>query len=242
MAAKIASDLKKPDGMVEVIKDKLLDFLWPLDVSKIWGLGEKSKSALNNIGINTIGDLAKKDIRDLVRLFGKGGASFWQLANGIDERIVETESETKSISSEITFEEDTLDKDKTDGALVLLSEKVSGRMRQDGLKGRTITLKIRLEGFHTFTRSFTLGEPTNFVSSIYKEAKVLYNNFETNGKRVRLLGVKISNLSRKDAERTLFSTNSKNEREESVQTAIDKIKKKFGSDSIHLATGKAPKT
>ena len=238
MAAKIASDLKKPDGMVEATKEKLLDFLWPLDIDKMWGLGEKSKIVLNNIGINTIGALAKSDVEDIISLFGKNGVSFWQLANGIDERVVEPEGEAKSISNEVTFEEDTLDKDKIEATLVLLSEKVSGRMRDNGVKGRTITLKIRLEGFHTFTRSFTFKEATNLARNIYKEAKRLYNDFQTSDRRIRLLGVKMSGFSLRNEQYDLFQGGSGNIKEEKVQTAIDKIKKKFGSHSIHLATGK----
>jgi DNA polymerase IV len=109
MAAKIASDLKKPDGMVEVEDEGLLGFLWPLDVRKLWGLGPKLESALNNMGIKTIGDLAKRDVRDIESLLGKNGRHLWELSNGIDERTVETSSEAKSFSGETTFERDTSD-------------------------------------------------------------------------------------------------------------------------------------
>ncbi len=144
MAAKIASDLRKPDGFVEVTQDKLLDFLWPLDISKRWGLGKKSEIVLRNRGINTIGDIARGEIKDLGNMFGKNGAHFWNLARGIDERSVETEREAKSISNETTFDKDTEDKGKIEGARMRLCEKVSDRLRENGFKARTITLKIRL--------------------------------------------------------------------------------------------------
>ena len=217
MAAKIASDLEKPDGMVEVTEERLLDFLWPLDISKIWGLGRKSKDALDGVGIKTIGDLARRDPKDIVKLFGKNGLHFWELANGIDERSVETENETKSISNEHTFGEDTLDQKKIESTLMLLSEKVSNRMRVEGFKGRTVTLKIRLEGFHTYTRARTLAQPTNLTRHIYKEVKKLYDDFATK-KKVRLLGVKASNLSGIGIEETLFeSANDKDEKEEELE-------------------------
>jgi len=239
MAAKIASDLKKPDGMVEVTEEKLLEFLWPLDIEKIGGLGKKSKIALNNIGIRTIEDLAKKNAGDTIRLLGKNGAHFWQLANGLDDRAVKTEEEIKSVSNEYTFEKDTLNRENIESILMLLSEKVSSRMRREGLMGKTITLKIRLEGFHTFTRSRTIPESTNLAKNIYKEAKKLYNNFEAKGRRVRLLGVKVSGLSCKASQETLFAKRiSESKKEEKIQAAIDNIKEKFGTDSIHFATRK----
>jgi len=95
MVAKIASDIDKPDGLVEVSQDKTFDFLWPLDIGKISGLGKKSKVVFNNLGIKTIGDLAKKSLEEVEQILGKNGGYFWALANGIDDRDVETEQEAK---------------------------------------------------------------------------------------------------------------------------------------------------
>ena len=199
-------------------------------------MGRKSKDALDGVGIKTIGDLARRDPKDIVKLFGKNGLHFWELANGIDERSVETENETKSISNEHTFGEDTLDQKKIESTLMLLSEKVSNRMRVEGFKGRTVTLKIRLEGFHTYTRARTLAQPTNLTRHIYKEVKKLYDDFATK-KKVRLLGVKASNLSGIGIEETLFeSANDKDEKEEELEKRVGSIKKKFGDEAIHFAT------
>jgi len=239
MAAKIASDLRKPDGLVEVTPHKLLEFLWPLEVERIWGLGKKSKIALNNAGIRTIGDLAKTDPARMADLFGKNGICFWKLANGIDESAVVTEGETKSISNERTFQEDTLNGAKIGSTLMQLSEKVSHRLRLEGLKGRTITLKIRLEGFQTFTRSCTMPESTNLAGAIYGKVKDLYEGFEEPGrKKVRLLGVKVSNLAADRFRDSLFDKRTEADRKkEGLQSAIDSIKQEFGADSIHFATG-----
>lgn len=235
MAAKIASDLGKPDGLVEVKPEKLLDFLWPLDIRKIWGLGEKSQIAMNKMGIRTIGDIAKKSQKELITIFGKNGTHFWQLAQGIDEREVENESETKSVSNEFTFDEDTSDRKKIESILMLLSEKVSNRLRQDGLKGKTITLKIRLKGFETYTRAVTIDEPTNFEDAIYGEIDKLFNKFNTKGKKVRLVGVKVSNFGAEGFQEDLFKK-STDKKKESLHQAIDKIKQKFGEDALHRAT------
>ena len=237
MVAKIASDIDKPDGLIEVKQDKVLDFLWPLDIDKIWGLGKKSKVIFNNLGIKTIGDLAKKDLKEVEQILGKNGEYFWTLANGIDEREVETEEEAKSISNEHTFTEDTGDKKIIEAALVSLCEKVSGRLRQEGFKGKTITLKIRLESFLTYTRAKTLGKSTNFMDTIYKTIKELLDKFDRKGKKVRLVGVKISNFAFGEVQATLFEEKDE-EKQERMHQAIDKIKNKFGRGAIFRAGGK----
>lgn len=235
MAAKIASDLKKPDGLVEVTQLGLLDFLWPLEVGRIWGLGKKAEEELARIGVKTIGDLAVRDPEELASLFGKSGLHYWQLANGIDERCVEPGGEAKSIGSETTFDEDTSSLQKISAELMSLCEKISGRLRQEKLKCRTLTVKIRLEGFHTYTRSITLDLATNFVDVLYKEAKGLYNNFDKKLKRVRLIGVRASSLVVSGLARDLFEDIA-SAKQESVHKAIDRIKEKFGDGSIYHAT------
>lgn len=240
MVAKIASDIKKPDGLVIVSQDKVLDFLWPLDIDKIWGLGKKSKVIFNDLGIKTIGDLAKKDLGEVERILGKNGEYFWALANGIDEREVETEEEAKSISNEHTFAEDVEDKRIIEAALISLCEKVSGRLRQEGFKGRTITLKIRLKGFLTYTRARTLDKPTNFMDTIYKTIKELLDKFNRKGKKVRLVGVKVSNFAYGEVQATLFEEKDE-DKQERMHQAIDKIKDRFGREAIFRAGGKYSK-
>lgn len=236
MAAKIASDLQKPDGMVEVNAENLLDFLRPLDISRLWGLGRKTETVLKGLGINTIGDLAKRDAAEMERLFGRNGLHILQLANGIDDSEVETDIDAKSVSNELTFEEDTADKSKVEAALMSLCEKVSNRLRREGLKGRTITLKIRLEGFYTYTRSVTIANATNYVDVIYGHIKILCGKFNADKKKIRLLGVRISNLMPSYLKDDLFGKDSDSKMEK-VHSAVDKIKEKFGTDSIHRAGG-----
>ncbi len=234
MAAKIASDLKKPDGMVEVTPEGLLEFLRPLDIRKLWGLGEKSEKTFRDIGINTIGDIAGIDPERAQALFGKNGIYFWQLANGIDEREIETAREARSISNEFTFEQDTDDQEKIKSALLALCEKVSDRLRSEILKGRTITLKIRLQGFLTYTRAYTMADSTNHVDDIYMNIKGLYDNFDREMKKVRLIGVKVSNLSPANFKDSLFAENG-SEKSEKIHKAVDVIKDKYGSGSIYRA-------
>ncbi len=209
----------------------MLEFLRPLDIGYIWGIGPKTKAALNRMGINIIGELAKYDKNQLVSMLGRNGIAFWEMARGIDESEVETAREIKSVSSEMTFEKDTLDKKLIEKELINLCEEVSARLRQDGFKCRTITLKIRLEGFETHTRSVTIPEPANLFDVIYKEIKRLYNNFEAGNKKVRLLGVRASGLSGIEEQYSLFKDESES-RKESVQKAVDKIREKFGKEAI----------
>ncbi len=234
MAAKIASDLYKPDALVEIKPDGLLDFLWPLDIGKIWGLGPKTKTALNDQGIKTIGQLAQTDLRVIKAIFGKNGEYFWELAQGRDEREVEVEEEAKSISHEVTFEQDTGDKEEIESALLALSEKVSRRLRREDLKGKTIMLKIRLEGFSTYTRAKTLPAATNFVDVIYKTASTLFNQFNRRGKKVRLVGVKVSGFAVAEKQYNFF-TQEQDERQEKIHRAVDLIKTKFGERAIRRA-------
>lgn len=238
LAAKIASEINKPDGMVEVTLENLLDFLRPLNIKKIWGLGEKSRLILNKAGVKTIGELADRNIREMVALFGKTGAYFWQLANGIDEREVEPETEAKSISNEFTFDQDTSAIPEIRAALLSLCEKVSSRLRQAGYQGKTVTLKIRFADFQTFTRAGTIKEPTNSVDTIYRKIKLLADSFLTRGKKVRLVGVKVSGLLPSDIQATLFKSEGEN-RTEKIDQAIAEIRERFGYDSIYRSSTKS---
>ncbi len=236
MVAKIASGLEKPDGLVNVKKEDLTAFLEALDVGLIWGVGPKTKDELIRMGINTIGDIARRSKDELIGLFGKNGAWFWEVSHGIDESEVITERETKSISNESTFDEDTKDRRLIERQLALLSELVADRLREGKIKTRTITLKIRLEGFHTYTRSTTLRETTNFTEDMITAVQKLYANFEIKGRKVRLVGVRASNLSLTD-EPDLFRSRP-SAKTESLHKAIDTIKARFGKSSISRASSK----
>jgi len=230
MAAKIASGLEKPDGLVIVSQKHLLDFLHPLPVEKLWGVGEKAYQTLQGMGIKTIGGLARQKVENLVKVFGKNGYYLWELAQGIDRREVETKRETKSLGKEVTFERDTVHKERREKALLRLSEEVSQSLRKEGLKGKTITLKIRLEDFTTFTRAKTIKEPTNFTDIIYQECRNLLENFKLKGKKVRLVGIRVSKLESPLRQLSLFDK----EKKEKLYQAIDEIKDRFGEDAIHL--------
>lgn len=235
MVAKIASDFCKPDGLLEVKNEEVLSFLWPLDVGKLWGVGPKTKDFLNKMKIRTVGDLAKIDKEKLYEDFGENGLHLYNLSHGIDERSVEQDDEVKSVSHEHTFEEDTADKKLLEETLLFLSEKVSRRLRQDNLKGRTITLKLRTKNFQTLTRAVTLPEATNFVDDIFAHVKELFSYAHAAGVKVRLLGVRVSGFKELYVQDSLFADEMK-EKKERVHKAVDLIKNKFGEKSIHRAS------
>lgn len=232
MVAKIASDICKPDGLLEITQDKVLDFLWPLPIEKLWGVGPKTKSFLNQAGIRTIGDLAHARRERLVDDLGDHGEHLFDLANGIDERDVVFDEEVKSVGHEHTFEKDTGDKELIKKTLLYLSEKVSRRLRQDELKGKTIAIKVRLKGFKTYTRAVTLPESTNFVEDIFMTAKNLFESLYTQGAFIRLLGVRVTNFKNFYIQESLFEDKGKDKKER-VHKAVDDIKNKFGESSIH---------
>ncbi|MCK4917806.1 MAG: DNA polymerase IV [Candidatus Omnitrophica bacterium] len=234
-SAKIASDLNKPDGLVEVTKDKLLEFLWPLNVRKLWGVGVKGEVGLNNIGIKTIGDLARLNQEDVMKTFGKNGLDLWFLANGIDERIVEKIEKVKSISHEHTFLKDVNNKEVIENFLINFSEKVSFKLRENKLKAKLITLKIRLDDFSTYTRSKPLNRCTNFIDIIYKTVKNLFYSCDVKDRKIRLIGVKVSNfLSQEIKDSLLYDL--RDIKKENIHLAVDKIKEKFGVDAISRAS------
>jgi len=233
MTAKIASDLDKPNGLVIVKSQDLLKFLHALPVEKLWGVGKSTLSSLKKLGIHKVGDLAQRDKKQMIDLFGKHGIHLWKLSRGIDPRPVKPNERVKSIGNERTYTKDETDIRKIENTLMFLSEKVSRRLRKSGFKGRTITLKIRFSDFKTYTRAVSLTKPTNFVEDIYKNVRQKAHEFPLGIEPVRLIGVSVSNLGEHEQQSDLFATVSANsEKKEKLHTALDEIKDRFGESAI----------
>lgn len=237
--AKIASDLGKPDGLIVVAPGRLLEFLHPLPVSRLWGVGPVMRRGLEKEGIRSIGDLADRKLDEIVRLFGAAGEHIWQLANGRDDREVEIGDEAKSMAAEHTFEQDISDSELLLNTLAALSERVSRRLRKAGLKGRTVSMKIRFGDFSTHTRAATLIQPTSLAEDIYKTVSSRFREFNIQRKRVRLLGVSVSGFDRQAGQLRLFGeTPVAQEKKEKLQNAVDRIKDKFGERAIRRRIGR----
>jgi len=237
--AKIASDLEKPDGLVVVNPGMEKEFLAPLPIRCLWGVGPKTGEVLKKIGLHKIGQIAAVPQHDLERLLGDTGARLWRLSQGIDDRPVEPVEGRKSIGHEMTFEKDTADFDVIRAALLELTEKTARRMRLEKVRARTITVKFRKEDFSTFTRQTTLGETADTVGKIFPVALELIKGLFHEGTRVRLIGVYASNLQANSspdggAQLDLFRQTSRKERK--LAEVVDDISRRFGDRAITRAT------
>jgi DNA polymerase-4 len=205
--AKVASDYAKPDGLTLVPPGGERQFLAPLPVQTLWGVGPKTAQRLAAESITSIGDLAEKPEEWARSHFGARGVYFLRLAQGIDDRPVTVEHETKSVSSETTFPTDVGDLRVLETSLRQRTEDVARRLNREGLKGRTIRLKLRLADFTTFTRQITTSFPTDDQETIFEEARRLLAREVRPGRRFRLLGVGVAGLSAASREEqpTLFS-------------------------------------
>ncbi|TME13531.1 MAG: DNA polymerase IV [Chloroflexi bacterium] len=231
LVAKVASDLRKPDGLVVVEPGTEARFLAPLPISRLWGVGPSTAAALRDFSVATIGDLAALDRAALVRRFGKHGASLVDRAHGRDSDPVDDPDAAKSVSHEHTFDEDTSDPDVLERTLLAMAEGVSGRLRHAGLKARTVTVKVRDSGFNTITRQRSLAEPTDMTEPIWRIALELARP-EIRGKRIRLLGVGTSGFGERE-QLGMFELG--DDRRRRVVEASDEVRERFGTRAITRA-------
>jgi DNA polymerase-4 len=241
LVAKIASDLKKPRGLVVVEPGGVEEFLRPLEVRRLPGVGPKMREALSAIGIKTIGQLAELPRETLEERFGEWGADLWRKARGIDEGPVEEGEEAKSVGHEHTFDQDADDYDLVRSTLMHLCEKTARRLRQAGKAGHTVTTKVRFEGFVTVTRQQRLDRPVCEASGICAAALENFTAAAPAGRRIRLIGVSVSGLTDRDAvpgravQQLLFDDGGPVKGEDvrrRIARAEDAVKDRFGDDAI----------
>jgi DNA polymerase-4 len=232
LVAKIASDLRKPDGLVVVPPGTEAAFLAPLPIGRLWGVGAKSAAVLREYGVQTIGDLAALPADLLERRFGVVGTSLGDRARGLDgDRVTGEREAAKSIGHEHTFDVDSSDREVIERSLLGLSEGVAGRLRDSGVKASTVTVKIRDSSFHTITRQRTLKEPTDLTEPIFRTALELARP-EVRGKKIRLLGVTASGLAEPD-QLSLFAADDPRRRR--AVEAEDLVRHRYGDRAITRA-------
>jgi DNA polymerase-4 len=227
-AAKIASDLRKPDGLVVVPPRGVAEFLAPLPIERMWGIGPKSAPRAHAAGFHTLGDLARADPEKLERAFGSWGPEMAKLARGEDDRAVEPEREAKSVGAEETFDQDLHTNEEIATKLLAQSARVASRLFADGLAGRGVHVKIKLADFTIKTRSTTLPEAVSDTRSIYRAARELLDRFDLRGRGVRLSGVSVSALAPIEDLRTLFP-DPEVERGRKVEAAIAAVRERLGA-------------
>lgn len=226
--AKLASDAGKPKGFVHVPRDGVRSFLDPMPVSRIWGIGKQTLPKIQKLGILTIGQLRKTDPAVLSRALGKRTGHFLALSRGEDEREVISSRGDKSLSREVTFDQDISRPRELFAELQRQVESVSGRLRSHGLLARTIQIKVRDPGFRTATRSRSLAVPTASTQVVYKQARALLQTWlEANlNTAVRLLGVGVSGLEEPDARGIEYDTS----QQKALDKTLDEIKRRYGED------------
>lgn len=227
--AKLASDLRKPDGLVIIHPEEAAEFIAPLPVGKIFGIGSKMQENLKRIGVTTIGQLAASSVEYLKTVLGNQTEDIHNLALGIDSRPVISDAQRKSIGKEETFAQDIMQPVIELAALWELSQQVGWRLRAEQKAGYTVTLKIKYSDFHTITRSITVEEAVNLDEDIFRLIEQLYRKVKSK-EAVRLLGVSVGKLTLyEQGVSTLFVDEKKRK-----QTAVlDALKHKFGERIIH---------
>jgi nucleotidyltransferase/DNA polymerase involved in DNA repair len=232
--AKLASDLEKPNGLTILEKTpETMEKIKLLPVTRIWGIGKSAQESLYKLGVKTIGDLYNIPLEVLKLKFGLMGEFMFKMARGIDNREVIPYSEPKSIGREVTLIKDTSDMYEIKVIILQLIQNISFNLNLEGYKGKTITLKIKYSDFKCQTARMTLEKYVSSISEIYKVSIQLLRKFNLKGKRIRLLGISVSNLKPyHDIKYALFD---KKDKDENIDIAINTINSRFGRNKIFIA-------
>ena len=240
--AKLASAIGKPNGFLVVDPDRVEEFLHPLPLTALWGVGPQTGDALRKLGLRTVGDVASLSRRTLERAIGDAlGAHLHALANGRDERPVVPDEPARSIGSEETFAHDIDSNEEVLRELLRLADRTAGRLRSKGMCGRTITIKVRFSNFKTITRSRTLDHEVDTPFEIYEVARTLYERLDPERPRIRLLGVTMGGVVPGPPKRQLELLEGSGgrapaDRRARAAEAMDDLRDRFGSEAVIQAT------
>jgi DNA polymerase-4 len=237
--AKLASGMCKPDGFMVVPRDAVLDFLHPLPVSALWGVGKKTAEQLDRVGLDTVADVAATPLPRLRKVLGVALAEHLHaLARGHDDRPVVTGAKEKSIGAEETFEVDHFDRELLKRELLRLSERSASQLRAKGLRSRTVSIKVRFADFTTITRSKTLRVATDLTHEVFATASTLLEEQVPEG-AVRLIGVRLEQIVEGESgEQLMFDAPERGWRE--AEQAADQARSRFGSAAIRPASLLSP--
>ena len=233
--AKIASNQCKPNGLLEIDPERVLEFLHPLAAKEIWGVGPKTNEQLAKMGLQTVGDIANTPRSTLIRVLGQAsGSSLYELAWGRDYRDVEIEHIEKSISSSETFDQDLDSQEEILKEFLRLTERSVERMREKGFAAGTISIKVRFTDFKTISRSKTVDLPITGTQEIFEVVKNLYLALNLENVLIRLIGVSLDSLV-EDEEINQMVLGQRTSGWQQADKAVDRIKNKFGSASLRPA-------
>jgi DNA polymerase-4 len=239
LVSKIASDQAKPHGLLYVLPGYEANFLAPLPIRRMPGIGKVTEPELRSLGITTIGDLQQMGLEKLKQRFGKFGEWLHTKSRGEDIEAYAYQEEPKSISHETTFDTDTADVEEIERTLSYLAQLVGRRLRDHEMFARTVGLKLRYATFKTLTRDVTLDEPTHLDSVIFENVLRLFDRAWNRKQKIRLLGVRASNLEKGVFQRGLLEAPQR-EKLDRVLKAADKVRDRFGFDAVKLARSLQP--
>lgn len=234
--AKLATNFAKPDGLHVVPADKVIEFLHPLPIGALWGVGEKTAEQLSRLGLVNVSDIANTPVKTLARVIGQAAAEhLYELAWGRDPRIVTPNQAEKSIGAERTFESDVDDSEEILAQILDLSNKVAKRLRTAEYFARTVTIKVRFADFSSVTRSKSLPVSTDLATDIYATSKSLFEAMNLQRARIRLVGVRATGLvpTSESSVQLEFSDRDSGWRE--AEEAIDQVSLKFGNSAVRPA-------
>jgi len=230
--AKMASDENKPDGFTVVEKDKVHEFLDPMPVTRLWGVGKATAGRLERYGITKVKQLRNQAEIFMLDQFGKQGIHLMQLANGVDSRRVQSEHQAKSISHETTFATDIIDEQVLKSVLLGLTEQVSCRLRAKNIEGRTVQLKLRNADFHTITRSYTLEHDSNTTDELWQVCLRLFNTVRKENKdSIRLIGMGVTGFKSPQAKQHDLFTHS-DKKQDIIDELSDTINQRYGKKTV----------
>jgi DNA polymerase-4 len=231
--AKLASTHSKPDGLLVIPKDAVIDFLHPLPVGALWGVGEKTEEQLVRLGLETVGDIAAMPVATLERALGRAqGMHLHDLSWGRDPRAVVPDEPEKSVGNEETFDSDTDDHEWIRSRVAGLSDQVARRLRASESVARTVGLKVRFADFTTITRSRTLEVPTDVGADIYSTAWSLFTALGLQRARIRLVGVRVEGLSAAESTPTQLLLDAPERGHRDAEVAMDRLRKRYGPGAI----------
>jgi DNA polymerase IV len=234
--AKLASSWAKPDGLLVVPKNSVLEFLHPLPIGALWGVGERTEATLSGLGMRTIGDIAATAESTLVAAVGQAaGAHLYALAWGRDERNVNPREPDRSVGAEETFAADVADDAVIHRELLRLAERCATRLRASGYVSRTVSIKVRFADFRTLTRSRTLPEPTDVTRVVYDTARGLFDALDRGGALIRLVGVRAESLSEVDDTPHQLAMSGGDDEWRAAEQAADRAAARFGPGAVRPA-------
>lgn len=236
LLAKMASDFTKPDKIHTLYQEEIAEKMWPLPVSELFMLGKKTVPKLYNMQIKTIGDLARTEKEILEKKFGKHGIMMWEYANGIDSSEVKYKKEDpKGIGNSITLPQNISDIKKLEEILLALTEQVTYRLRRYDLLANTVNVQLRTNDFQDTSHQGKLLAATSTTKEIYQKAKELLEQMYQKGMAIRLIGIRVDNLVKKEEQQLSFFKNEENERQQKLDKTIDALKEKYGYQKITRA-------